>query len=135
MLTKKRIIIAGLALVIIAGISGVAVWQQFYKPKEMIAGPISVIDDVGRNVTIISYPPERIVSLAPSCTEILFALEWGSKVVGVDEYSDYPPEVREGVKAGDLTVVGSFAEISIETVVGLEPDLVLATGGGATSSS
>ena len=120
---------ASLALVIIAGIVGVAVWQEFYKPKKMIAGPISVIDDVGRNVTITNYPPERIVSMAPSCTDILFALELGSKVVGVDEYSDYPPEVQEWVEAGNLTVVGSFAEISIETVVGLEPDLVLATGG------
>jgi iron complex transport system substrate-binding protein len=127
--TKWKIIIPALVLVIIIGIAGVIVWQQFYQPKGTIAGPITVVDDVGRNVTITTYPPERIVSLAPSCTEILFELGLGSKVVGVDEYSDYPPEVQEKVKAGNLTTVGSFAEISIETVVGLQPDLVLATGG------
>jgi iron complex transport system substrate-binding protein len=49
--------------------------------------------------------------------------------VGVDKYSDYPPEVQERVTAGNLTIVGSFSDISIETVVGLQPDLVLATGG------
>lgn len=127
--TKRKITVLVLALVIVIGVTGVIVWQQFYQPEKAIAGSISVIDDVGRNVTITKYPPERIVSLAPSCTEILFALELGSKVVGVDEYSDYPPGVQEKVEAGNLTVVGGFAEISIETVVGLEPDLILATGG------
>jgi iron complex transport system substrate-binding protein len=67
--------------------------------------------------------------LAPSCTEILFALGLGDKVVGVDTYSDYPSEVPERVEAGNLTIVGSFADISTETVVGLEPDLIVATGG------
>ena len=129
MLTKKKIIIASLAVVIIIGVTGVVVWQQFYRPKKAIAGPVSIIDDLGRNVTITKYPPERIVSLAPSCTEILFALGLGDKVVGVNELSDYPLEVKERVKAGDLTTVGSFAEISIETVMGLEPDLIVATGG------
>ena len=105
------------------------VWQQFYQPKKAIAGPITVVDDLGRNVAITTYPPKRIVSLAPSCTEILFALGLGDKVVGVDELSDYPPEVQEKVKAGNLTTVGSFAGISIEMVVALQPDLVLATGG------
>jgi iron complex transport system substrate-binding protein len=123
-----KIIIFALVLLIIIGVTGVVVWQ-FYGQKGAVAGPITVVDDVGRNVTITSYPPERIVSLAPSCTEILFALGLGNKVVGVDEYSDYPPEVVERVKAGNLTVVGSFAEISLETVVGLHPDLILATGG------
>ena len=128
MSTKRKIIVLILALVIIIGVTGVIVWQ-FYKPEGAVAGPITVVDDVGRNVTITRYPPERIVSLAPSCTEILFALGLGDKVVGVDEYSDYPPEVQEGVEAGDLTTVGSFEAISMELVVGLEPDLIVATGG------
>jgi iron complex transport system substrate-binding protein len=127
--TKRKIIIAVLVLVIIIGATGVIVWQQFYQPRKAITGPVNIIDDMERNVTITNYPPKRIVSLAPSCTEILFALELGNKVVGVDEYSDYPPEVKERVEAGNLTTVGSFSDISIETVVGLQPDLVLATGG------
>ena len=126
--TKRKTIVVILALVIIVGVTGVIVWQ-FYKPEGAVAGPITVVDDVGRNVTITRYPPERIVSLAPSCTEILFALELGNKVVGVDEYSDYPPEVQERVEAGNLTTVGAFATISMELVVGLEPDLIVATGG------
>jgi len=129
MSTKRKTIVFALALIVIVSVTGVIVWQQFYKPESAIAGPISVIDDVGRNVTITNFPPERIVSLAPSCTEMLFALGLGNKVVGVDEYSDYPLEVQEKVEAGDLTTVGSFAEISLETVVGLEPDLIVATGG------
>ena len=129
MAIRKKMLIVFLLSIIIIGAIGVVVWQQFYQPKKAIAGPITVVDDLGRNVTITTYPPERIVSLAPSCTEILFALGLGDKVVGVDEYSDYPPEVQERVKAGNLTIVGSFADISIEMVVGLQPDLVLATGG------
>lgn len=126
---SRKIIVFVIALIIVVGVTGVIVWQQFYKPETAITGPISVIDDVGRNVTITGYPPERIVSLAPSCTEILFALGLGDKVVGVDEFSVYPLEVQERVEAGDLTTVGSFADISMELVVGLEPDLILATGG------
>ncbi|MDH5663464.1 MAG: ABC transporter substrate-binding protein [Candidatus Bathyarchaeota archaeon] len=127
--TKGKTIGLILALIIIIGVTGVIAWQQFYKPEKAIAGPITVTDDVRRNITITNYPPERIVSLAPSCTEILFALELGDKVVGVDEYSDYPPEVKERVEAGNLTTVGSFEAISTELVVGLEPDLIVATGG------
>lgn len=128
MLTKRKTIVFALLLLLLI-IIGVGVVWQFHRQKEAVAGPITVVDDVGRNVTISNYPPERIVSLAPSCTEILFALGLGDKVVGVDTYSDYPPEVVERVKAGNLTTVGSFAEISVETVVGLKPDLILATGG------
>jgi len=129
MATEKKIIIPVLVLVIIIGATRVIVWQQFYKPEKAITGLITVVDDVGRNVTITNYPPKRIVSCAPSCTEILFALGLGDKVVGVDKYSDYPLEVQDRVKAGNLTTVGAFADISLETVVGLQPDLVIATGG------
>jgi iron complex transport system substrate-binding protein len=127
--TRNTIIVAALVLVIIIGSTGVIVWQQFFQPKPEITGPLSVIDDVGRNVTITNYPPQRIVSLAPSCAEILFTLGLGDKVVGVSEFSDYPPEIAENVETGNLTIVGFLNEISIETVVGLQPDLILATGG------
>ncbi len=126
---SRKIIASAIILIIVVGVAGVVVFTQFYKPEKAHTGPISVIDDVGRNVTITNYPPERIVSMAPSCTEILFALGLGDKVVGVDEYSDYPLEVPERVEEGSLTTVGSFAEVNIELVVSLEPDLILATGG------
>ncbi|MCX6660022.1 MAG: ABC transporter substrate-binding protein, partial [Candidatus Bathyarchaeota archaeon] len=54
--------------------------------------PLTVTDDFGRNVTI-SAPPTRIVSTAPSNTEILFALGLGDRVVGVTKYCDWPPLV------------------------------------------
>ncbi len=70
--------------------------------------------------------PERIVSLVPSVTEILFALGAGSRVVGVSQYDDYPPAVAS------LPRVGSFLTPNIEAIVGLRPTLVI--GRGASSN-
>jgi iron complex transport system substrate-binding protein len=117
----SRKTIVAVIILIIVGVTAVIAFSQFYKPEETTSGLVSIIDDVGRNVTITNFPPQRIVSTAPSCT--------GDKIVGVDEYSDYPPEVLERVEAGTLTTIGSFAEINIELVVSLEPDLIVATGG------
>jgi len=63
--------------------------------------------------------PKRIVSLTPNNTEVLFALGLGDRVVGVTKWCDYPPEARKKPKVGDVN-------ISLERVVGLQPDLVLA---------
>ena len=71
----------------------------------------------------------RIVSTAPSNTEILFALGLGNEVVGVSSYCDYPREVPERVSEGNLSVVGGFSTIDIEKIVDLDPDIVFATGG------
>lgn len=62
---------------------------------------------------------QRIISLAPSITEILFALQLGSRVVGVTDICDYPPEAQRKPKVGDY-------QISPEKVVALKPDLVVA---------
>lgn len=78
-----------------------------------------VFDDLGRLVAI-NGTPQRIVSLAPSNTEILFALGLGDKVVGVTDYCDYPPEALDKEK------VGGYANPDIEKIVALNPDLVLA---------
>lgn len=82
--------------------------------------PLVVTDDLGRNVTI-TKEPERIISTAPSNTEILFALGLESKVVGVTEYCNYPPEALEKEK------IGGFSTVNIEKVVALKPDLVFAS--------
>jgi iron complex transport system substrate-binding protein len=81
-----------------------------------------VFDDLGRLVAI-NGTPQRIVSLAPSNTEILFALGLGDKVVGVTDYCDYPPE------ALNKTKVGGYANPDIEKIVALNPDLVLVAYG------
>ena len=65
-------------------------------------------------------PPRRIVSLAPSVTELLFALGTGDRVVGGTRFCDYPPE------AAGLPRVGGYTDPSVEAVAGLKPDLVLA---------
>ncbi len=80
----------------------------------------NLVDDLGRTIEI-DRTPQRIVSLAPSNTEILFALGLGDKVVGVDEYSNYPAEAKAKPK------IGGFSTVDIEKVVSLQPDLVLAT--------
>ncbi len=67
----------------------------------------------------VKKTPERIVSLTPSQTEILFAIGLGDKVVGDTAYCDYPPEAAGKPKVGDMN-------ISTEKVVALKPDLVLA---------
>ncbi len=80
----------------------------------------NIVDGLGRSVTIDKIP-QRIVSLAPSNTEILFALGLDDKVVGVTEYCNYPQAAKTKPK------VGGFSTVDIEKVVSLEPDLVLAT--------
>jgi iron complex transport system substrate-binding protein len=81
-----------------------------------------VFDDLGRLVAI-NGTPQRIISLAPSNTEILFALGLGDKVVGVTTWSDYPPE------AADKEQVGEYATPDIEKIVALNPDLILVAYG------
>ena len=68
--------------------------------------------------------PERIVSLAPSCTEIIAGLGLQNKLVGITQHTDYPPEVLK------LPVVGSYVNLNLEAIVSLKPDLVLATDDG-----
>lgn len=85
------------------------------------AFPMTITDDLGRNI-ILSSEPQRVVSLAPGNTEILFYLGLGDRVVGVTTYCKYPKE------AGLCAKIGGFADPSLEKVVALKPDLVLATG-------
>jgi len=81
--------------------------------------PMTVTDMAGREVTIPAEP-QRIVSLAPSITEILFALNLGDRVAGVTEYCNYPPEATQKPK------VGGFSDVSMEKLLEAQPDLVLA---------
>ena len=80
---------------------------------------ILLVDDYGRIVEL-ERVPERIVSTAPTPTEMLFAVGAGDLVVGVDDYSDYPAE------AANLTKVGSYT-LNTEVIVGLQPDLIVSS--------
>ena len=77
----------------------------------------------------ISKRPERIVSMAPSATEILFAVGAGDSVIGVTDYCDYPPEVKEKKDKGEIVSIGGYSTPSLEKIVDLEPDLIVAAYG------
>ncbi len=77
----------------------------------------SFVDDLGRR-TYLAGAPARIISLAPSVTEILFALGAGDQVVGVTEYCDYPAEAKAKPKVG-------YTRPNVESLVALRPDLIL----------
>ena len=78
----------------------------------------TVTDELGRSLRVPARP-QRIVSLAPSITEMLFALKAGDRVAGVTSYCDYPPEARE------KTTVGDTLKPSVERIVALKADLVI----------
>jgi iron complex transport system substrate-binding protein len=87
----------------------------------------TIKDSYDREITLKNNHPQRIVSLAPSNTEILFALGLGDRIVGVTDYCNYPPE------AATKQSVGAYDVPNIETIVSLEPDLILATDAQADS--
>ena len=78
----------------------------------------TVTDELGRTVQVPAQP-QRIVSLAPSITEILFALGAGDRVAGVTSYCDYPPEARQKPSVGDTLKPG------VERIVALNADLAI----------
>jgi iron complex transport system substrate-binding protein len=79
-----------------------------------------ITDALGRSYAQ-SEKPNRIVSLVPAVTEILFAIGAGEKVVGVTQYCDYPPEAKSKTSVGGF----SGATVSMEIIRSLEPDLVI----------
>lgn len=94
-------------------------------PSAEAAFPVELTDDADRTVTI-DAEPMRIVSLAPSNTEIVCALDACDRIVGVTDFDDYPPEIA------DVTDVVIQTQVDVELVVDAEPDLVLAAGNGLT---
>jgi iron complex transport system substrate-binding protein len=90
--------------------------------------PVTVTDDSGHTITLNSYP-QRIVSLAPGNTQIIFAVGAGDNVVGVTDYCDYPYNFSEWIAEGNLTSIGSYYGPAIEPIVALNPDLVVAARG------
>ncbi len=82
--------------------------------------PIKLADGLGRSIELAA-PAQRIISIAPSNTEILFALGAGSQVIGRDEVSDYPAEAKSVTSIG-----ATFDKLNTEAIVALKPDLILA---------
>ncbi len=114
----KSVLTAWMAVAIV-GIALVAFTGGYYAGSTLSAKEgIVIVDDYGRQIKL-SGPPERIVSIAPTPTEILFAIGAGDLVVGVDDYSDYPAEAQ------NLTKVGNALMLNVEAIVALRPDLVI----------
>ena len=78
----------------------------------------TVTDDYGRTVVVPSHP-QRVVSLSPAVTEILFALDAGDLLVGRTDFCTYPPE------AGRIPSIGGISNLNIENILTLNPDLVI----------
>ncbi len=87
------------------------------------AAGIKLTDDAGRTLEF-ARPPQRIVSLTPHLTELLYAVGAGSQIVGADSASDYPGAARA------LPRVGDYSRIQFERILALKPDLILAWVGG-----
>lgn len=84
---------------------------------------IIVQDDAQHTVTL-QHPAHRIISLAPHVTELLFAAGAGAYVIGVSDYSDYPPTAKR------IPSVGGSNALDVERIAALKPDLVVAWRSG-----
>jgi iron complex transport system substrate-binding protein len=96
-------------------------------PRKISANSREITDGAGRKVRLGSV--KRAVSLAPSSTEILFALGAGSSIVGVDRYSDWPPAAKK------LEQVGADIDPSLERVLALKPDAVFTAASANTEAT
>ncbi len=101
----------GLCFALLAGVSHAA---------------ITVHDDMGQAVTV-AKPAQRIISLSPHVTELLFAVGGGARIVGTMNFSDYPEEAKK------IPVIGSNSQIDIEKVLSLKPDLLVVWQSGNTA--
>jgi iron complex transport system substrate-binding protein len=87
------------------------------------AAPIRLVDDAGQSLEL-ERPPQRIISLAPHLTELLYAVGAGAQVAGADSASDYPQAAQL------LPHVGDYSRINFERILALKPDLVIVWVGG-----
>lgn len=128
---KKRVILSFMALMLIvvlfAGCGNKAVDNDPINEEpvneEVESLVLEATDDFGKTVSF-ETAPHRIISLAPSHTEILFALGIGDRVIGVTAFDDYPEEVL------NIEVIGDFNGINLERIIELEPNLVINYGEG-----
>ena len=89
----------------------------------VFAEPFTIIDDDNHHVGF-SKPAKRIISLSPHATELLFSAGATDQIVATVSYSDYPPQAKK------ITRVGSYKKIDLESVVKINPDLIIAWNSG-----
>ena len=87
---------------------------------------VSVVDDSGQRVTL-ARPAQRVISMSPHVTELLFAAGGGARIVGAMNYSDFPEAARK------IPLIGSNSQIDLERVVAMKPDLLIVWRSGNTA--
>lgn len=122
-ITWRRMVMLSIVMVVIMGLLASCTPNADEEPTaphvEGAAFPLEIIDQAGRTVRVDKLP-EKIISLAPSNTEILYALGLEDRVVGVTEYCDYPEAARQKPQ------IGGYSTVDVEKVVAIQPDLILA---------
>ena len=87
---------------------------------------VSVVDDSGKQL-VLARPAQRVISMAPHVTELLFSAGGGARIIGAMNYSDYPEAARR------IPLVGSNSQIDLERVIALKPDLLIVWQSGNTA--
>ena len=105
---KNKIIIALAAIItIVIVVSAAFIYINMNQPNNT-QGTVSVTDD-NNFTTEFDSVPQRIVSLAPSNTQVLYAIGVGDRVVGVTDYDKYPYDFSAWIAAGNMTSIGGFS--------------------------
>ncbi|MDZ7673270.1 MAG: helical backbone metal receptor [Halanaerobiales bacterium] len=110
-INKRKILIPLLVLTTLVLISSIGLAQDF---------PLTVTDDLDQEI-VMNEKPEKIISISPNMTEVLFAIGAGENVIGVTTFANYPQEATKVDKIGTIT------EPNIEKIISMEPDLVVAS--------
>jgi iron complex transport system substrate-binding protein len=125
---NTKYVIATVVIIVLLISAAFIIYYQGQAPDEGLEALQSLVDDTNYPTSLTAYP-ERIVSVAPSCTELLFAIGAGDKVVGVTDYCNYPYNFTAWIAEGNMTSVGNFKDPNMEVITTLDPDLILASGG------
>jgi iron complex transport system substrate-binding protein len=126
-MNKKYVIYIVTAIIIISVVSAAFIYNNYNTANQTNPQKnITVIDDEGYTTNLTSVP-QRIISLAPSNTQIVFAVGVGNRVVGVTDYDHNPYNFTAWIEAGNMTSVGGFSTPNKETIASLNPDLIVAT--------
>ncbi len=123
---NKKIAITVIALIAILSVSSVYAIYTLQNKTPQTQGTISITDSEGYTTNLTAVP-NRIISIAPSITPILYEIGVGDKVVGLTDYDDSPYNFTAWFAAGNMTSVGGFSTPKLETIVTLKPDIIFTT--------
>jgi iron complex transport system substrate-binding protein len=123
---KKKLAIIAVALIAILSASSVYALYTLQNNTQQTQGTIIITDSEGYTTNLTAVP-NRIISIAPSITPILYEIGVGNKVVGLTDYDDSPYNFTAWFAAGNMTSVGGFSTPSMERIVALQSDIIFTT--------